>query len=197
VSAQEAMDAGSSTIAIALRISDREVRRRVGPELSKCVGLTLVDREDDADVVITDGEAVEDRPCVMIRDVAANLEALTLGVSVLPRLADARLLRIAIEASHFGLICYPRNFSPVSSELSGGFDDEPEPRKTQYGELSRREMQVLELMALGASNKAIARQLGFSVHTAKFHVASILVKLEATSRADAVARAIRADLRML
>jgi DNA-binding CsgD family transcriptional regulator len=195
VSGQKAMDAGDS-IAIALRISDREVRHRVGRELSKCIGLTLVDCEDDADVVITDGEAVEDCPCIMICNVAANAPAPPLGVSVLPRLADAKVLRIAIEASLIGLVCYPRNVLPVG-QFSSGFDDEPEPRKTQYGVLSRREMQVLQLMALGASNKAIARRLGFSVHTAKFHVASILVKLEASSRADAVARAMRADLLML
>jgi DNA-binding CsgD family transcriptional regulator len=191
------MDAGSSNIAIALRISDREIRGSVGRHLSNCVGLTLVAHEDDADVVITDGEAVEDRPCIIIRDVAANVQTPPLGVSVLPRLADAKLLRLAIEALHSGLVCYPRNFLPVGSELSGGFDDEPEPPKTQYGVLSRREKQVLQLMALGASNKAIARRLGFSVHTAKFHVASILVKLGASSRADAVARAMRAELLML
>ena len=45
--------------------------------------------------------------------------------------------------------------------------------------------------AEGASNKAIAKQLGISVHTAKFHVGSILDKLDATGRTDAVAHAAR------
>jgi DNA-binding CsgD family transcriptional regulator len=58
-------------------------------------------------------------------------------------------------------------------------------------ELTPREHDVLVLMAEGASNKAIARQLGISVHTAKFHVGSLLDKLDATGRTDAVAHAAR------
>ena len=58
-------------------------------------------------------------------------------------------------------------------------------------ELTPRELDVLVLMAEGASNKGIARQLGISVHTAKFHVGSILDKLDATGRTDAVAHAAR------
>ena len=58
-------------------------------------------------------------------------------------------------------------------------------------DLTPRERDVLVLMAEGASNKAIARQLGISVHTAKFHVGSLLDKLDATVRTDAVAHAAR------
>ena len=58
-------------------------------------------------------------------------------------------------------------------------------------ELTPRELDVLALLAEGAPNKTIARQLGISVHTAKFHVASILDKLDATGRTDAVAHAAR------
>ena len=58
-------------------------------------------------------------------------------------------------------------------------------------DLTPRERDVLLLMAEGASNKAIARRLGISVHTAKFHVGSLLDKLDATGRTDAVAHAAR------
>jgi DNA-binding CsgD family transcriptional regulator len=58
-------------------------------------------------------------------------------------------------------------------------------------DLTPRERDVLALMAEGASNKAIARRLGISVHTAKFHVGSLLDKLDATGRTDAVAHAAR------
>ncbi|TPQ35121.1 helix-turn-helix transcriptional regulator [Bradyrhizobium guangdongense] len=58
-------------------------------------------------------------------------------------------------------------------------------------ELTPRELDVLGLMAEGASNKMIARQLGISVHTVKFHVGSLLDKLDATGRTDAVAHAAR------
>jgi DNA-binding CsgD family transcriptional regulator len=57
--------------------------------------------------------------------------------------------------------------------------------------LTAREAEVLGLIAEGASNKLIARRLGISVHTAKFHVAAVLDKLDAGSRADAVAQAVR------
>jgi DNA-binding CsgD family transcriptional regulator len=57
--------------------------------------------------------------------------------------------------------------------------------------LTSRELEVLALLAEGASNKRIARRLGISVHTAKFHVGSLLDKLDAVGRTDAVAHAAR------
>jgi DNA-binding CsgD family transcriptional regulator len=64
---------------------------------------------------------------------------------------------------------------------------------TEHAEidLTPRERDVLLLLAEGASNKAIARRLGISVHTAKFHVGSLLEKLDATGRTDAVTHAAR------
>jgi DNA-binding CsgD family transcriptional regulator len=61
----------------------------------------------------------------------------------------------------------------------------------QEATLTPRELEVLSLIAEGASNKTIARRLGISVHTAKFHVGSLLDKLEATGRTDAVTHAVR------
>jgi DNA-binding CsgD family transcriptional regulator len=58
-------------------------------------------------------------------------------------------------------------------------------------QLTPRERDVLALLAEGCSNKEIARTLGISVHTAKFHVGSLLDKLDATGRTDAVAHAAR------
>jgi DNA-binding CsgD family transcriptional regulator len=58
-------------------------------------------------------------------------------------------------------------------------------------QLTPRELEVLALLAEGASNKLIARRLGISTHTAKFHVASLIEKLDAVSRTDAVAHAAR------
>ena len=57
--------------------------------------------------------------------------------------------------------------------------------------LSPRELEVLALLAEGASNKQIARRLGISVHTAKFHVGSLLDKLDAVGRTEAVTHAAR------
>ncbi len=57
--------------------------------------------------------------------------------------------------------------------------------------LTSRELEVLTLLAEGMSNKAIARRLGISVHTAKFHVGALIDKLDAVGRTDAVAHAAR------
>ena len=63
--------------------------------------------------------------------------------------------------------------------------------------LTPREREVLALLAEGASNKAIARALSVSVHTAKFHVSSLTEKLGASGRQEAVAIAIRSGVLML
>jgi DNA-binding NarL/FixJ family response regulator len=56
--------------------------------------------------------------------------------------------------------------------------------------LTPRELQVLTAIGAGASNKAIARQLGISLHTVKFHIESVFRKLGVRSRAEAVARGL-------
>jgi two-component system, NarL family, response regulator YdfI len=63
--------------------------------------------------------------------------------------------------------------------------------------LSDRELQVLDLLAEGIGNKLIAHRLSISEHTVKTHVASIFAKLGASSRTEAVSRAIRRGLVML
>jgi DNA-binding NarL/FixJ family response regulator len=75
---------------------------------------------------------------------------------------------------------------PASNHVDGeeGFD-EP---------LTAREVEVLELLAEGLPNKAIAERLGISDQTVKFHVAAISGKLGAANRTDAVRRAVRRGL---
>lgn len=63
--------------------------------------------------------------------------------------------------------------------------------------LSSRELEVLDLLAEGLSNKLIAYHLNISEHTVKTHVASIFAKLGASSRTEAVSQAIRKGLVML
>ena len=60
--------------------------------------------------------------------------------------------------------------------------------------LTAREVQVIELLAEGLPNKAIAVRLGISDQTVKFHLASISGKLGAANRTDAVRRAVRRGL---
>lgn len=64
-------------------------------------------------------------------------------------------------------------------------------------ELTPREQEVIQLLAQGMTNKAIAHQLEISENTVKFHVTAIMTKLEAQSRTDAVVRATRLGLILL
>ena len=63
--------------------------------------------------------------------------------------------------------------------------------------LTPREMQVLQSLAEGLTNRAIAQELGISEHTIKFHVNAIMSKLQAQSRTEAVVRATRLGLILL
>ncbi len=74
----------------------------------------------------------------------------------------------------------------------------PEPDRARPIEpLTPRELDVLELVAEGISNRAIAERLGISEHTAKFHVGSLLGKLDAATRAELVVAAVRRGLIMI
>jgi DNA-binding CsgD family transcriptional regulator len=101
-----------------------------------------------------------------------------------PRLSQ-RLLALLAPLPELRLV---RPGEPADLRLAAaGAQPAPEPDMA----LTRRELEVLDLLAEGASNKGIARRLGISVHTAKFHVGSLLDKLDATGRTDAVAQAVR------
>ncbi|HEY3839914.1 MAG TPA: response regulator transcription factor [Bryobacteraceae bacterium] len=63
--------------------------------------------------------------------------------------------------------------------------------------LTPRELEVLAMLAEGLSNKLLAYRLGISEHTVKFHITSILTKLQAGSRTDAVMQGIRRGLIMM
>ena len=75
----------------------------------------------------------------------------------------------------------------MAHERDGGREAFEEP-------LTAREVQVIELLAEGLPNKAIAARLGISDQTVKFHLASISGKLGAANRTDAVRRAVRRGL---
>lgn len=78
--------------------------------------------------------------------------------------------------------------------LSPAFSDRAGEEPPLVEPLTVREIEVLELVAEGLSNKAVAERLGISDQTVKFHVASISGKLGASNRTDAVRRALRGGL---
>jgi DNA-binding NarL/FixJ family response regulator len=73
----------------------------------------------------------------------------------------------------------------------------PPDERPPAAELTPREQEVLQLLAEGLTNRAIAQALSISEHTVKFHVNAIMTKLNAQSRTEAVVRATRLGLILL
>ncbi len=84
----------------------------------------------------------------------------------------------------------------VSSALAGGLRGEllSEMAGTPPKDLSPRELEVLTVMASGATNSQIGRSLGISQHTVRNHVQSLMRKLGVSTRTDAVATGLRTGL---
>jgi DNA-binding NarL/FixJ family response regulator len=112
------------------------------------------------------------------------------GIALLPPLATIEQIAAAAHAVAAGLVCAAPALWPRA---------EPGRRAarrdaTAFEPLTPREAQVLQQMSFGLGNRQIAQALEISPHTAKFHVAQVIAKLQAGSRAHAVANALRAGL---
>lgn len=117
-------------------------------------------------------------------------EALRAGVrGLLPRNASPAQMIAAIEAAVAGLVVMQ------TDDLDALLLHPRPPRIVEN--LSPREVEVLGMLAEGASNKAIAFRLGISEHTVKFHVTSVMAKLNAGSRTEAVTLGFRQGLILL
>jgi two-component system, NarL family, response regulator YdfI len=131
-------------------------------------------------------------------DPEAGIAALAAGAgAILPRTAGRDDIVAAIKAVADGLAVLPRALMATLLEAVSPADDGSDHDDAAGTRLTPRELEVLAAMADGASNKAIARRLDISFHTAKFHVAAILAKLDADSRTEAATRAAQLGLVML
>jgi len=138
-------------------------------------------------------EMVEEAPpiLVLLPEDASAAAAYAGGARGLqPRDSDAASLVAALRARARGLLVFDPGLAPRL----------PSRDRTALApveDLTAREMEVLQLMAAGLANKAIAQQLAISEHTIKFHVNAILGKLDAHTRTEAVTRAARLGLIVL
>lgn len=97
---------------------------------------------------------------------------------------------------HAALVAVRSGLTVLDTELASHLVTSKGPRvegkgNGSRGELTARELQVVQLLAEGLSNKLIADRLGISDHTAKFHVNGVLAKLGASTRTEAVVEAVR------
>ena len=112
--------------------------------------------------------------------------------AILSRDSDPDDIISAILAAHDGLVLLG---APAAESLAAVYDDRALEVETGLSEeITSRETDVLRMVAEGLVNKDIATRLGISEHTVKFHISSILDKLGASTRTEAVALGIRRGL---
>lgn len=182
-------------IVVALRVGDHSLRERLILEVE--ASPDFVWSEDVGDVMIADEAWLHDAgraPAVVLM---AAADATELPPEVRALLPPGSSALVAVSAARLvaeGLVVFP--VGSADWPLPDREIEEVPPAATAAA-LTPREQEVLQLLAAGASNKVIARLLGVSVHTAKFHVASLLRKLGAGSRLEAVGLGLRTGLLML
>ncbi|HUQ80413.1 MAG TPA: response regulator transcription factor [Gemmatimonadaceae bacterium] len=145
-------------------------------------------------------DAVSRTPAVVLLVDAPNAvwaaDALRSGArGVLPSDATPGEIIAALEAAAVGLVTLP---AELAAEITSAARAQVAKTPSPPGQpLTRREVEILGMLAEGLANKNIAARLGISEHTVKTHVASILTKLDAFSRAEAVAIGARQGLILL
>jgi DNA-binding NarL/FixJ family response regulator len=191
-------------VAVELAVDDPELAERIRTMIVEHPDLRLTDASEGPmpEVRITDRVRANapDVAVIVITDRSGAMEALQAGAAaVLSQRTDGEGLHAAIRAAAEGFTTLAGEFrdllvdgTEAPNELNREAEEEP-----THVDLTPREQQVLQLLAQGASNKSIARRLEITPHTAKFHVASIVAKLAATGRTDAVAKAMRLGLVMI
>jgi two-component system nitrate/nitrite response regulator NarL len=155
--------------------------------LAGSAGIELADSAHRADVILCD-ELPEgpdaSAPLVVLSDEPITALALRWGVrGMLPRHASTDQITAALHAVAAGLIAVPAQ--------AGSFVIPAAETEGEVEALTPRELEAFEMLAEGFSNKQIAAKLQVSEHTAKFHVNSILGKMRAGTRTEAVVRGLR------
>ena len=153
--------------------------------------LVLADLEHESPLVTQNGlpiVALIDNPSA-----AWAAQALRSGVrSILARDAGGEEIVSAIHAAYAGLVLLDPDIAEALSERIPATS-----RVTSHEELTARELEVLAMLAEGLPNREIAERLGVSEHTIKFHISSILDKLGAATRTEAVTLGLRMGLILL
>jgi DNA-binding CsgD family transcriptional regulator len=156
------------------------VRRHGLIAMLEAAGHTVTDDTPDVELCDT-GQTLPRESEAPVVALTANPPASGTPAGLLPPDATAEQLDAALRAVAAGLLVRPagmpeaRGFAPA--------DDAPL--------LTPREREILGLIGQGLSNKAMARRLGISVHTVKFHMEALFTKLDATSRAEALTKGLR------
>lgn len=178
-------DAPATALRVALHARDPS---RLGSLLAGLATEGIV-ADAEADLLLADIGPHEVLPDDLFASVLLTDDPLLLrdseAAGVLPRDAAPAQIAAALRAVAVGLSVRPRAQAP-------GFapSDDPAPPAL----LTPRELEILTAVGEGLSNKAVARRLGISAHTVKFHLEAVFAKLDARTRAEAVAKGLRRGL---
>jgi DNA-binding NarL/FixJ family response regulator len=182
-------------IRVLIEASSAMTRAGIEAMLAESPNLERTAVAEDADVVVTDHENPLEHELPVVQLISGSqagsaIDALRAGArAVLSLDASPAQLAAAIEGVAAGLVV----LQPEDLESWAG-----PARHLEISEpLTARETEVLRMIAEGAANKAIAHRMGISEHTVKFHITSILQKLNASSRTEAVMVGIRQGLVLL
>lgn len=144
------------------------------PRPANVLGVAIVTQDEErraqlAAIVANAGHAVveEGAADVVLLDAAATAAQLEAALQAAASCSPARVVAPA----------RPRGFEEMSERVANVL-------------LTPRELDVLGAIGAGLGNKAIARELGISLHTVKFHIESLFRKLGARTRAEAVAKGL-------
>jgi len=161
-------------------------------------------RSTELDVIVIDSNSIQDllleptseAAIVLLTEVSdarSISRLLRSGVrAILSRESEPDDVLSAIFAVYDGLVLLSM---PTAESLAAVFGDQPlEVEDELSEEITSRETDVLRMLAEGLVNKEIAARLGISEHTVKFHISSILDKLGASTRTEAVTQGIRRGL---
>jgi len=182
--------------------SDATIETLAGKLTDAAPDVVLVDSSGETfepllDSLVSFGIAADFRVVILADAVSADAlaEALRAGIhAVLPGDISPDQLAAALKAAASGLIVQVPEYAiaglPKPSAATRALEELAEP-------LTPREREVLQMLAGGLGNKEIAARMNISEHTVKFHVGSILGKLGAGSRTEAVSIGIRRGLVLL
>jgi DNA-binding NarL/FixJ family response regulator len=114
--------------------------------------------------------------------------------AIIARDAPREDIQLALQAAEAGLVLLHPTSANGLIQKSSLHDTSSEALEELEEELTARESEVLRLVSMGLGNKEVAGKLAISEHTVKFHISSILGKLHAGSRTEAVSLGIRRGL---
>jgi DNA-binding NarL/FixJ family response regulator len=169
-----------SRLRIAVVASDAAVRSRLAGLIAGS-GHEIVELTAAPDAILTDSaiDSSPAAPAVAIGSVEGEIAG-RLPPDATGQQIDAALRAVAAGLTVRGPSPKNRNFGPLAEE--------------GWPVLTPREIEVLAALSDGLSNKAVARRLGISPHTVKFHIESLFKKLGAASRAEAVAKGLKRQI---